>query len=69
MLRVNHASRFDVAVEALRAAAAVDLNAAIATKSHVLMSSYQHQLREHEKYTVEHGEDPPELGSAPLFEA
>ena len=70
MLRVNKASRFDVAIEALRAVSAADPNGSgpTATYSHSLISTYQHELRQHEKYTVEHGEDPPELAQKPMFE-
>lgn len=68
MLRLNNASRFTVADIAAQRVATDQPNHPIGVKAHELGSYRKHQLVEHEKYTVEHGEDPawrnvlPELG-------
>lgn len=58
MLRLNHATRFDLAHEAVLQVAIEQPDHPIATRAHVLGAVWKHKLREHEKYTIEHGEDP-----------
>lgn len=58
MLRLNDASRYTVASKALTRVTRDQPNHPVTVKAHELSSFWQHQLREHEKYTVEHGEDP-----------
>jgi xylulose-5-phosphate/fructose-6-phosphate phosphoketolase len=68
MLRLNNVSRFTVVDIAAQRVATSQPNHPIGVKAHVLGSYWKHQLVEHEKYTIEHGEDPawcnelPELG-------
>lgn len=52
MLRVNHATRFDLASEAVAHVAAAQPDHAVATRAHVLGSNWKHQLVEHEKYIL-----------------
>jgi xylulose-5-phosphate/fructose-6-phosphate phosphoketolase len=58
MLRLNNASRFTVASIALARVARDQPNHKVTVEAHEMASFWAHQLREHEKYTIEHGEDP-----------
>ncbi|KAK9727853.1 hypothetical protein K7432_001525 [Basidiobolus ranarum] len=66
MLTANGVSRYDVAINALRmivkkGARNVDVDV------HLLISRYQHEIRQHEKYILEHGIDPEGLTARPKF--
>lgn len=52
MLRVNRATRFDLASEAVAQVAAMQPDHPISTRSHVLDANWKHTLVEHEKYTL-----------------
>jgi xylulose-5-phosphate/fructose-6-phosphate phosphoketolase len=53
MLRVNHATRFDLASEAVAMVAAMQPDHPVSTRSHVLGSNWKHELVMHEKYSLE----------------
>jgi len=64
MLTCNHASRYDVAIHALRVTCGVphvDLDA------HRLIARYQGKIREHEEYILKHAKDPEDLMERPQF--
>ena len=69
MLRLNNASRYTVASIALSRVAHAQPNHKVSVHSHELSSFWKHQLREHEKYTIEHGEDPEWCGKIPELES
>lgn len=69
MLRLNNASRFTVASIALSRVAHNQPNHPVTIEAHELSSFWAHQLREHEKYTIEHGEDPEWCGKIPELES
>jgi xylulose-5-phosphate/fructose-6-phosphate phosphoketolase len=58
MLRLNNVSRFTVADIAVQRVATSQPNQPIGVKAHELGSYWKHQLVLHERYTIEHGEDP-----------
>ncbi|CED84556.1 phosphoketolase [Phaffia rhodozyma] len=58
MLRMNKASRFDVAMRAAEAVAGQDPNGRISSQLQVLQGRWKHALHDHEKYVLEHGDDP-----------
>jgi len=68
MLRLNKCGRWDIGQAALKAISRHD-PPRVDTIAHELISFYQHANREHEKYVLEHGEDPSFLGGPPQFEA
>ncbi len=53
MLRLNKASRYDLAAIAVGRIAKNQPNHAIVPSAHMLSSNWQHELRKHEQYTVE----------------
>ncbi|KAK0560484.1 hypothetical protein OC844_003737 [Tilletia horrida] len=64
MLRVNGTDRFSVAEATLRLAAhRSDTDAGV--RAHELIANYQSQRRFHEKYVLEHGEDPADFVALP----
>lgn len=65
----NKISRHDIAEQAIRGILASGQQSSVATDAHVLISSYQHKIREIVKYANETGEDPPEFKTAVLLEA
>jgi len=69
MLRLNNVSRFTVAGIALERVVKQQPNHPVGVKAHVLGSYWQHQLVLHERYTVEHGEDPAWCGVIPEVDA
>lgn len=58
MLRMNKASRFDIAALAISHVAAQNPQGKIAPKAHVLEAGWKHKLVEHAKYVVKYGDDP-----------
>jgi xylulose-5-phosphate/fructose-6-phosphate phosphoketolase len=58
MLRMNDVSRFHIADLAVQRVARQQPNSKITVSAHELGSGWKHQLRLHERYTLEHGEDP-----------
>ncbi|KAG2180470.1 hypothetical protein INT44_003474 [Umbelopsis vinacea] len=64
MLTANGCSRFDIAIDALQRVAPND---DVDVDVHNLISSYRHQIREHEKYISQHGEDPAHFSERPKF--
>jgi len=69
MLRLNNASRFNLADIAVQRLVRHSPNHPINVKAHELCSYWQHTLVQHEKYTIEHGEDPDWCGSIPEVKA
>lgn len=65
MLRLNNTSRYTLADLAVQRVTAQQPNHPIGVKAHELGSFWKHQLRVHEKYTIEHGEDPEWCGQIP----
>ncbi|KAE8234283.1 hypothetical protein CF326_g675 [Tilletia indica] len=64
MLRMNGTDRFSVAEQALRfVARQSDTDAGV--RAHELIANYQSQRRFHEKYVMEHGEDPADFVALP----
>lgn len=71
MLAANKASRFDICIEAIRKV--TPFNPQIAVDAPVKIPYFQHVLRKHEVYCLEHNADPVELNeimnpSGPLFD-
>ncbi|ORX75350.1 putative D-xylulose 5-phosphate/D-fructose 6-phosphate phosphoketolase [Basidiobolus meristosporus CBS 931.73] len=68
MLTANGVSRYDVAINALRMIAR-EVNPAkrFLADVHLHISQYQHEIRQHEKYIIEHGTDPEGLTARPEF--
>jgi hypothetical protein len=64
-ISLNRASRYDIADIAVHAVASNEPNSKIAVKAHSLGSNWKHELRVHEKYVLEHGEDPEWCGQVP----
>lgn len=58
MLRLNDVSRFAIADIAVQRVTSQQPDHRIGVKAHELGSFWKHRLVLHEKYTVEHGEDP-----------
>lgn len=58
MLRLNDVSRYTLADLAVQRLVRMQPNHLITTRAHELSSHWKHQLVLHEKYTIEHGEDP-----------
>lgn len=58
MLRLNRCSRFTVAEEAVTGVMIQQPNHPVGVRAHELRSFWRHQLVQHEKYTLENGEDP-----------
>lgn len=56
---VNHTSRFDICIEAIRSAAKV--NESVAKEADVLIKYFEDKLEEHKRYIVENSEDLPEV--------
>ena len=65
MLRLNNVSRFTLADMAVQRVIRGQPNHRIGVKAHELGSYWKHQLVVHEKYTLEHGEDPAWCGQIP----
>lgn len=68
MLRVNKVSRYDVASIAVGFVASKQPNHPVASRAHLLQGGWKHALVEHEKYTIEHGDDPAWCGEIPSAE-
>ena len=68
MLRLNDASRFTVARKAITRVVRDQPNHPIGVQAHELSSFWAHQLREHERYTEKHGEDPEWCTQIPKVE-
>lgn len=68
MLRLNKVSRFTLADIAVQRVTAAQPNHRIGVKAHELSSYWKHQLVQHEKYILEHGEDPAWCGEIPQIE-
>ena len=65
MLRLNNASRYTLADIALQRITRAQPNHPVGVQAHEMSSYWKHQLVLHEKYTVEHGEDPAWCGEIP----
>lgn len=57
-------SRFDIAIDALQRVAPND---DVDIDVHNLITNYRHQIKEHEKYIMRHGEDPAHFSERPTF--
>lgn len=69
MLRLNNVSRYTLADIAVQRVAKSQPNHPINVKAHELSSFWQHQLVLHEKFTLEHGEDPAWCNEIPEAKA
>lgn len=65
----NKISRHDIAEQAIRGILKSGFQNSVSVDAHVLISSYQHKIRDIVKYAEETGEDPPEFKTAVLLEA
>jgi xylulose-5-phosphate/fructose-6-phosphate phosphoketolase len=65
----NKISRHDIAEQAIRGILKSGQQTPISSDAHLLISGYQHKIREIVKYANETGEDPPEFKTAVLHEA
>ncbi|UZJ52889.1 hypothetical protein CBS101457_002209 [Exobasidium rhododendri] len=67
MLRLNQVDRFSIAQSALKLLSA-EGNVKVSYKAFEARALYDHQKRYHEKYILEHGEDPEEFIRVPSFD-
>lgn len=58
MLRVNHCSRYDIADIAVELVCKLTPDHAISADANRLQMNWRHELRNHQKYVEETGEDP-----------
>ncbi|EIW68187.1 hypothetical protein TREMEDRAFT_69240 [Tremella mesenterica DSM 1558] len=65
MLRLNDVSRYTIASTAVLRVARMQPNHQVTVKAHEWGSYWRHQLVQHDKYVVEHGEDPEWCGQIP----
>jgi len=66
MLTDNEASRYHIAISALRAI--VPTVPKVASVSHEFIANYQTILVDHKKYVRQWGKDPDHLAKIPTFE-
>lgn len=68
MLRVNHCSRYNLADIAVELVCEHSPNHPISADANRLQMNWRHDLRLHEKFVNEHGEDPEWCAQIPKIE-
>lgn len=68
MLRLNHTSRFDLADIAVELVCEFSPSHPITADANRLQMNWRHDLRKHQKYVLEHGEDPDWCAEIPKIE-